>query len=148
MKRIQFEIREERWKALEKLMEESDTRTSKELLNNALTLLEWVVEERKAGRIIVSLNKGTGEYKELIMPFMLKGKISKDRKTEEALCSKCNKRRPFKNIRTIPSALITVKGCPVPTEIQVVGECSICGNPEIIQTKRASVITTGDITVD
>lgn len=68
--RVQFELSEERVKELENLMEETKTKTKKDLLNNALSLLEWAIDERKVGRIIASVNEKENKYKEVIMPIL------------------------------------------------------------------------------
>jgi hypothetical protein len=66
--RIQFEISNNRLKELEALMDAAGVNTKKELLNNALTLLEWAIEEERKGRIIASLDEQTKKYRELVMP--------------------------------------------------------------------------------
>lgn len=70
MARIQFELTDEQLVELEKLMTESGTKTKKDLLNNALTLLEWALNEKKNGRIIASVNEKENKYKELVMPIL------------------------------------------------------------------------------
>lgn len=70
MARIQFELTDEQLAELEKLMAESGTKTRKDLLNNALTLLEWAINEKKGGRIIASVNEKENKYKELVMPIL------------------------------------------------------------------------------
>ncbi len=67
LKRIQLEIREERYQELKELMGEADLATQKDLINDALTLFEWAVGERKAGRMIGSIDLATQGYKELLM---------------------------------------------------------------------------------
>ena len=66
--RIQFEISNNRLKEFEGLMDETGVATKKELLNNALTLLEWAIEEQKKGNIIASLDERAKKYRELVMP--------------------------------------------------------------------------------
>ena len=66
--RIQFELSEDKLKELEALMETSGIRTKKELFNSALTLFGWALYERKAGRVIASMDEEEGKYKELLMP--------------------------------------------------------------------------------
>ncbi|MFZ5453219.1 MAG: hypothetical protein ACOZF2_15275 [Thermodesulfobacteriota bacterium] len=68
--RVQFEINEGKFKELEELMKKVGIKTKKDLLNNALTLLEWAVNERKAGRIIASIDEEEQKYKEVIMPIL------------------------------------------------------------------------------
>jgi hypothetical protein len=70
MARIQFELSEEKLNELESLMEETGVRTKKDLFNNALTLLEWAIAERKAGRIIASVDEKENKYKEIVMPVL------------------------------------------------------------------------------
>lgn len=66
--RIQFELSEDRVKELEGLMREAGIVTRKDLFNNALTLFEWAVREKKAGRIVASIDENSHRYKELVMP--------------------------------------------------------------------------------
>lgn len=68
--KIQIEIPEEKALALESLMREAGVGTKRDLINNALSLLEWVVKEVKAGRTIASVNEANMSYKELAMPFL------------------------------------------------------------------------------
>jgi metal-responsive CopG/Arc/MetJ family transcriptional regulator len=70
MKRIQFELPEEKVAELEKLMDESGIKTRKDLLNNALMLLEMAIRERKEGRTIVSVDEKKNRYKEVLMPIL------------------------------------------------------------------------------
>jgi hypothetical protein len=70
MVRIQFELPEDKVSELKKLMEESGIKTRKDLLNNALMLLEWAISERRAGRTIVSVDEKKNRYKEVLMPIL------------------------------------------------------------------------------
>jgi hypothetical protein len=67
--RIQLDLPEEKVQELDDLMREVNITTRKDLFNTALTLLVWVVNERKGGRIIASLDEEDDSYKELVMPF-------------------------------------------------------------------------------
>ena len=78
MVRIQLELPEDKVRELNELMEEAAITTRKDLFNTALSLLDWVVSERKQGRIITSLDEESGNYKELVMPlFALLGRRHK-----------------------------------------------------------------------
>jgi len=68
MLRIQFELSDERVKDLDALMKKGDVSTKKELLNNALTFLEWAIKEKERGRIIASIDEEHQKYKEIDMP--------------------------------------------------------------------------------
>lgn len=68
--RVQFELTEEKVRELEALMEESGVKTKKDFINNALTLLEWAIEEKKAGRMIASVDKNEESYREVLMPLL------------------------------------------------------------------------------
>jgi hypothetical protein len=59
---------DERVKELDALMEITGSATRKELFNNALTLLEWAVKEKKQGRGIASIDDQEKKLKELVMP--------------------------------------------------------------------------------
>ncbi len=70
MIRIQFELPEEKVEELDTLMKEAHITTRKDLFNNALTLLEWAIKERKTGRTIASVDEDNKKYKELVMPVL------------------------------------------------------------------------------
>lgn len=68
MKRLQFDFPDERVKELDALVERTGLKTRAQLINSALTLFEWAVREREAGRIIASVDEITEKYKEVEMP--------------------------------------------------------------------------------
>jgi len=70
MIRIQFELTDEKNRELEVLMTEVGIRTKKDFFNNALTLLEWALKERKAGRVIASVDDEEKRYKQILMPIL------------------------------------------------------------------------------
>lgn len=76
MTRIQLELPEERLSELERLMEQTGITTKKDLLNSALTLFEWAVRERQAGRTIASVDEQNQRYKELVMTSLERGRTS------------------------------------------------------------------------
>jgi hypothetical protein len=66
--RIQFELPEERVKALEAMMREAQIPTRKDLFINALTLFDWAIKESSAGRTIASVNNDITDYKQFLIP--------------------------------------------------------------------------------
>lgn len=68
--RINLEFSEERVGDLKKLLEETDTSSMKDLVNNAFTVLEWAVEETKAGNEIAAVNEKEQVYRVLAMPIL------------------------------------------------------------------------------
>ena len=68
MVRIQLDMPGDRVKELDELMTETGVVTRKELFNNALTLFEWAVREKKLGNVIASVDEGAKKMKELVMP--------------------------------------------------------------------------------
>lgn len=67
--RVQFDMTEERLQELQELMVRCGIETRKDLFNNALSLMEWVVQERANGRAIAAIDEDSGRYKEVQMPF-------------------------------------------------------------------------------
>lgn len=67
--RIQFDLNESKVRELDTLMRTIGVSTKKELFDNALTFLEWAVNEIKndPDRVIGSINEKTDSYKELQM---------------------------------------------------------------------------------
>lgn len=70
MLQIHYEITPEALARLEELRQEAGISTKKELLNNALTLLHWAVEQRRKGCVVTSFNEGTKSQVELSMPIL------------------------------------------------------------------------------
>jgi metal-responsive CopG/Arc/MetJ family transcriptional regulator len=68
MLRIQLDLPEEQVEELDKLMSETKLATRKDLFNNALTLFQWAVKAKRAGRSIAAVDQDGGTAKELIMP--------------------------------------------------------------------------------
>ncbi len=68
MTRLQIELDESKVEGLEELMRVCGLRTKKDLINNALALLEWAVRERQKGNAIVSLDEDSERYKEVYLP--------------------------------------------------------------------------------
>jgi hypothetical protein len=68
--RLQIDLDEDQMKELEQMMEEGKVRTKKDLFNAAFTLLRWAMKERRAGRIIASVDEARDTYKELEMPVL------------------------------------------------------------------------------
>jgi len=68
MKRLQFDFSEEKVKELDDLANRTGLKTRAQLFNSALSLFEWAIREREAGRIIASMDEKTDKYKEVLMP--------------------------------------------------------------------------------
>lgn len=68
--RIQFELPQSKMDDLSKMMRLGQIDTRKDLFNNALTILQWAIEEKMKGRIIASVDEENKRYKELVMPIL------------------------------------------------------------------------------
>ncbi len=67
--RFQIEISKDEAREWDELMKKaSGIRTKKDLINNALTLLEWAINERGVGRTIASVDEKEMKFKEIVMP--------------------------------------------------------------------------------
>ena len=66
--RIQYEVSKKQLEAIKALVDITGVKTRTELLNNALALLEWAVNEKKSGRAIASLDETDKVRRELVMP--------------------------------------------------------------------------------
>lgn len=83
--RMQLDLPEAKVNELKLLMNEAGIETYKELFNNALTLLEWSVDQTKAGRAIASLDEENEKYRVLLMPILeTLAKREKKKKTDKA----------------------------------------------------------------
>lgn len=68
--RVQIELPTDRVEALDRLAAEAGLATRKELVSNALTLLEWAVKQVRRGRVLASIDDEEGRMIELNMPFL------------------------------------------------------------------------------
>lgn len=68
MKRMQFEVPEDKFERLQALMRQCKMESQKDLFQNALAMFEWAVRERSRGRIIASVDESLTRFKELSMP--------------------------------------------------------------------------------
>lgn len=63
IKKIHFELSAEKDKELHDLMNRLGITSKKDLINNALTFLQWALNEKCAGRIIASIDKENKRFK-------------------------------------------------------------------------------------
>lgn len=68
--KFQIEFSEAQIENLDKLQAVGGLSTRKELINNALSLLQWAVKEVSEGRIIASVDEKGGRYKEITLPVL------------------------------------------------------------------------------
>lgn len=68
--RVQLDLSTERVDQLDRLVSEAGFSTRKDLFNNALALLQWVVKETRRGRAIASVDEANDRFTELNMPFL------------------------------------------------------------------------------
>lgn len=66
--RLQVEVSAEQLAHIQALMSVCGFRTQKELINNAITMFEWAVEEVQRGNAVASFNKAGNTYEVLGMP--------------------------------------------------------------------------------
>lgn len=66
--KIQLNFDERGQKLIPKLMRWTGATTYKDMFNNALTLLDWAIDQRAKGRIVASMDETNETYKELVMP--------------------------------------------------------------------------------
>lgn len=69
-RRIQLDISERLALELEQMKRDGEIATTKELLNNSLTALQWMMEQVKAGRIIVSVDRAKNDPEIFWMPVL------------------------------------------------------------------------------
>ena len=68
MPRINFDVDEKQARYIDELVEQTGLKTKVGLFNTALTLFEWAVRERQAGRAICSQDVNTAAIREIEMP--------------------------------------------------------------------------------
>jgi hypothetical protein len=68
--KLQVELNPTQLAMLDELQQIGELRTKKELLDNAFTLLKWAVQQKKEGRLIVSMDPKTMSGRELELPYL------------------------------------------------------------------------------
>lgn len=74
--RVQYEVSEERRRRMKELQKQAGFATTKEMLDQSLAVLHWLVEEKANGAAIISVYDKKVSGKELIMPFFMSLKKS------------------------------------------------------------------------
>src|SRR5260370_6512421 len=85
--RIQLELPEAQVRELKTLMEAAGFETYKDAFNNALTLLEWVLNEVKSGKVIAAVDEQNDKYRVLVMPALERAAKAARKPKEPALSS-------------------------------------------------------------
>ncbi len=65
--RIQLTVSDRKKKEIEELMKRTGSETKRELLNNALAVMKWILDEKQKGNIVASVNEKNKFYKELVL---------------------------------------------------------------------------------
>ena len=68
--RLNFEFSEEQVNDLKTLQQKTGSATMKDLFNNAMSLLEWTVEETIKGNQIASISEDDKNYRVLVTPVL------------------------------------------------------------------------------
>jgi hypothetical protein len=68
MKRVQYELSENESQIFEWLKKTTKSNTDQDLLDNAITMLQWGVEQVRQKRQVASFDAGTKSYRVLQMP--------------------------------------------------------------------------------
>lgn len=68
MASMELNLRDDQIKQLDELMQKTKLTNRVDLLNNALTLFEWAVQTKAAGRMVASLDEKSGTARELVLP--------------------------------------------------------------------------------
>ena len=72
MRLLEYPINESDARVLEKLKHKIDCENDRELIDNAITLLHWAIEEAENGRKIASLDPKSKSYRVLEMKALRK----------------------------------------------------------------------------
>ena len=68
--RLNMEISENQMASFNELKDRTGASTMKDLINNALTILEWLVNETAHGNDIAAVNESGTAYRVLITPLL------------------------------------------------------------------------------
>lgn len=72
-----FDVTEKGLRDIEEMMQVTGTTTKKDLFNNALTILQWAIEERQKGHSIAAISETTNITWMLEMPILRNVEVRK-----------------------------------------------------------------------
>jgi hypothetical protein len=70
MTTLQIDLSDEQLADLDKIQSDCGFHDRRALINNALTMFKWAVENLKGGKSIAAVDDAAGKYREIEMPFM------------------------------------------------------------------------------
>ena len=68
--RLNLEISESQMSSLKALQQRTGANSMKDLVNNALSILEWAVDETARGNEVAALNESESAYRVLVTPLL------------------------------------------------------------------------------
>ena len=72
-----YEIPDDKIMVIGEMLQYTNNKSTKEIMDSAMTLLEWAIEQSKCGKDIVAINGSSGSsgtYNPLKMPILEKAK--------------------------------------------------------------------------
>ncbi len=87
--RIQLDLPEESINLLERLMSQIGAKTYKELFNNAITLFNWAVTQRRLGFTLCAVDANGSRARELHMPALDLAATAAEEKIPASRGTKC-----------------------------------------------------------
>jgi len=68
--RLNLEISDAQMNSIKALQQRTGASSMKELVNNAISILEWAVEETARGNEVAALNESESAYRVLVTPLL------------------------------------------------------------------------------
>ncbi len=69
---MSYKVPDDKLDRIGEMLKYTDNKSTQELLENAMTLIEWAVDQVKAGREVVAINGNSGQYITLKLPLLKK----------------------------------------------------------------------------
>jgi len=70
--RMTYEVPDDKIEHIGEMLKYTDNKSTQELMENAMALVEWAVEQAKSGREVVAINGNSGQYTTLQLPILEK----------------------------------------------------------------------------
>ena len=69
-----YDIPDDKLQSIGEMLPYTEDMSTKEIMASAMALLEWAVEQSKAGRDVVAINGNSGSYTTVKLPILEKAK--------------------------------------------------------------------------